>query len=69
MSWQAYVDDQLVGTQMVNKACIIGLNGGMWAQSAGFTVRRARRHCARLQCGRRFPSRPVDRDGESREEA
>ena len=42
MSWQAYVDDQLVGTQMVNKACIIGLNGGMWAQSAGFTVRRAR---------------------------
>jgi hypothetical protein len=42
MSWQSYVDDQLVGTQMVNKACIIGLNGGMWAQSAGFTVRRAR---------------------------
>ena len=39
MSWQAYVDDQLVGTQMVNKACIIGLNGGVWAQSAGFAVR------------------------------
>ena len=38
MSWQAYVDDQLVGTGMVNKACIIGLNGGVWAQSHGFAV-------------------------------
>jgi hypothetical protein len=38
MSWQAYVDDQLIATRQVNKACIIGLNGGMWAQSAGFAV-------------------------------
>ena len=38
MSWQGYVDQQLVGTGMVNKACIIGLNGGVWAQSAGFAV-------------------------------
>ena len=38
MSWQAYVDDQLIGTGMVNKACIIGLNGAVWAQSAGFTI-------------------------------
>jgi profilin len=38
MSWQAYVDDQLIATGQVNKACIIGLNGGMWAQSAGFAV-------------------------------
>jgi len=38
MSWQAYVDDQLLGTTHVNKACIIGLNGGVWAQSAGFAI-------------------------------
>ena len=41
MSWQGYVDYQLIGTGMVNKACIIGLNGAVWAQSAGFTVRHA----------------------------
>lgn len=38
MSWQGYVDQQLLGTGFVNKAAIIGLNGGIWAQSAGFAV-------------------------------
>jgi hypothetical protein len=38
MSWQGYVDQQLLGTGFVNKAAIIGLNGGVWAQSAGFAV-------------------------------
>jgi len=44
MSWQAFVDDhaddQLIATGMVmvNKSCIIGLDGGVWAQSAGFAV-------------------------------
>eukprot|EP00286_Rhodomonas_abbreviata_P020363 CAMPEP_0181306642 /NCGR_PEP_ID=MMETSP1101-20121128/10419_1 /TAXON_ID=46948 /ORGANISM="Rhodomonas abbreviata, Strain Caron Lab Isolate" /LENGTH=124 /DNA_ID=CAMNT_0023412733 /DNA_START=139 /DNA_END=513 /DNA_ORIENTATION=+ len=38
MSWQAYVDDQLIGTRKVNKAAIIGLDGNIWAQSAGFNL-------------------------------
>ncbi len=42
MSWRAFVDDhdddQLIATGMVNKSCIVGLDGGMWAQCAGFAV-------------------------------
>eukprot|EP00960_Hanusia_phi_P068123 766765-Hanusia_phi.AAC.4 len=44
MSWQAYVDDHLVGTKKVSHAAIIGLNGAVWASSANFKVRRHRRH-------------------------
>ena len=39
MSWQSYVDDQLVATKMVKHAVICGHDGNIWAQSAGFTVR------------------------------
>eukprot|EP01120_Amphizonella_sp_Union-15-10_P013149 TRINITY_DN607_c0_g1_i15.p1 TRINITY_DN607_c0_g1~~TRINITY_DN607_c0_g1_i15.p1 ORF type:complete len:127 (+),score=30.15 TRINITY_DN607_c0_g1_i15:114-494(+) len=38
MSWQAYVDSNLVGTGKVSKAAIIGHNGGTWATSSGFVV-------------------------------
>jgi len=38
MSWQGYVDTNLVGTGRVSKAAIIGLKGGVWATSSGFTV-------------------------------
>lgn len=39
MSWQTYVDSNLVGTGFVSKAGIYGLNGGgVWAASPGFTV-------------------------------
>ncbi|PFH49481.1 hypothetical protein AMATHDRAFT_63180 [Amanita thiersii Skay4041] len=38
MSWQAYVDTNLVGSGKVSKAAILGLKGGVWATSAGFTL-------------------------------
>lgn len=38
MSWQSYVDDQLMATKMVKHAVICGHDGNIWAQSAGFTV-------------------------------
>jgi len=38
MSWQEYVDTQLVGTGHVSKAAIIGLDGTQWAASSGFAV-------------------------------
>jgi len=38
MSWQAYVDQNLVGTGRIQQAAIIGLDGNTWATSAGFAV-------------------------------
>ncbi|PWN93403.1 putative PFY1-profilin [Acaromyces ingoldii] len=38
MSWQSYVDTNLVGTGNVTQAAIIGLKGGVWASSSGFTL-------------------------------
>ncbi|KAI0916192.1 hypothetical protein AcW1_009968 [Taiwanofungus camphoratus] len=38
MSWQAYVDTNLVGSGRVSKAAIIGLAGGVWASSPGYTL-------------------------------
>lgn len=38
MSWQEYVDNSLVGSGNVERACIIGLDGGVWATSAGFQL-------------------------------
>lgn len=38
MSWQAYVDTNLVGSKKVTQAAIIGLDGNAWAKSAGFNV-------------------------------
>ncbi|KAL0575300.1 profilin, required for normal timing of actin polymerization in response to thermal stress [Marasmius crinis-equi] len=38
MSWQAYVDTNLVGSGKVASAAILGLAGGVWAQSPGLTL-------------------------------
>ncbi|KAI0260756.1 profilin [Gloeopeniophorella convolvens] len=38
MSWQAYVDNNLVGSGRVQKAAIIGLQGGVWAASTGYSL-------------------------------
>jgi len=38
MSWQTYVDSNLIGTKQVTKAAIHGLDGVKWATSSGFTV-------------------------------
>ncbi|OCF34571.1 profilin [Kwoniella heveanensis CBS 569] len=38
MSWQAYVDDHLVGTGKVSKAAILGKQGGVWAASSGYNL-------------------------------
>ena len=42
MSWQEYVDEQLVDTGCVSSACIAGLDGVIWANQ-GLEVRFARR--------------------------
>lgn len=39
MSWQAYVDTNLVGTKKILKAAIYGHDGSLWATSQGFNVR------------------------------
>ena len=36
MSWQAYVDNNLVGTKNVSHAAIFGQDGGKWAISSSF---------------------------------
>ncbi|KAI9282711.1 profilin [Sporodiniella umbellata] len=38
MSWQTYVDNNLLQTGQVSQAAIYGLNGGVWATSAGFQL-------------------------------
>ncbi|KAF8962107.1 profilin [Flammula alnicola] len=38
MSWQTYVDTNLVGTGKIAKAAVLGLQGGVWASSPGFTI-------------------------------
>ena len=38
MSWQTYVDSNLVGSKSVSKAAIFGHDGSKWAASAGFNV-------------------------------
>ncbi|KAJ7489167.1 profilin [Mycena latifolia] len=38
MSWQAYVDTNLVGSGKISKAAILGKAGGVWAASAGYNL-------------------------------
>ncbi|KAI0059376.1 profilin [Artomyces pyxidatus] len=38
MSWQAYVDTNLVGSGKIAKASILGRAGGVWASSAGYSL-------------------------------
>jgi len=39
MSWQAYVDEQLVGTKNLSQGAIIGHDGNTWAASSGFGLK------------------------------
>jgi hypothetical protein len=38
MSWQDYVDKQLLASRCVSKAAIAGHDGNIWAKSEGFEV-------------------------------
>lgn len=38
MSWQSYVDNNLVATGKVSKGAIFGLDGSTWAITPGFEV-------------------------------
>ncbi|KAK9720931.1 profilin, required for normal timing of actin polymerization in response to thermal stress [Basidiobolus ranarum] len=38
MSWQAYVDQNLVGTGAITMAAIYGAQGGVWAASPNFAL-------------------------------
>ncbi|KIP11291.1 hypothetical protein PHLGIDRAFT_10763 [Phlebiopsis gigantea 11061_1 CR5-6] len=38
MSWQAYVDTNLVGSGKIKSAAILGRQGGVWATSSGFNL-------------------------------
>ncbi|KAF9449876.1 Profilin/allergen [Macrolepiota fuliginosa MF-IS2] len=38
MSWQVYVDSNLLGTGKIAKAAILGQKGGVWASSPGYTA-------------------------------
>jgi len=38
MSWQSYIDDQLLATKHVSQAVICGHDGNAWATSAGFAA-------------------------------
>jgi profilin len=38
MSWQAYVDNHLMGSQKLMHAAILDLDGSSWAKSPDFSV-------------------------------
>ncbi|KAK7023134.1 profilin [Favolaschia claudopus] len=38
MSWQSYVDTNLVASGKISRAAILGKQGGVWATSAGYTL-------------------------------
>ncbi|TPX34235.1 hypothetical protein SmJEL517_g03081 [Synchytrium microbalum] len=38
MSWQAYVDNSMVGTKSLSRGAIVGLNGGIWAISPNLKI-------------------------------
>jgi len=38
MSWQDYIDKQLLASKCVNRAVIAGQDGNIWAKSDGFEV-------------------------------
>ncbi|MEV0379731.1 profilin [Nonomuraea sp. NPDC050643] len=37
-SWQAYVEDNLLGSGKISKAAILGQQGSVWAASTGYTI-------------------------------
>ncbi|KAJ3038852.1 profilin, required for normal timing of actin polymerization in response to thermal stress [Rhizophlyctis rosea] len=38
MSWQSYVDTNLIGTGKIKEAAIHGLDGSLWATARGFNI-------------------------------
>ncbi|KAE8156911.1 profilin [Aspergillus tamarii] len=38
MSWQSYVDQNLLGTGKIARAAILGQQGGVWAHSNGYEL-------------------------------
>ena len=38
MSWQDYVDTQLVATGQIHEAALVGLDGSLWASTPGFAL-------------------------------
>lgn len=38
MSWQPYVDDQMVGTKNIKKGAIVGHDGSVWAITNGWSL-------------------------------
>jgi profilin len=49
MSWQDYVDNQLMASHCIKHATIAGLDGGIWAKSENFEV--AKEELAKLVQG------------------
>ena len=49
MSWQTYVDSNLIGTKKISSAVIVGLDGNTWAASKNFAVG-SNRLCWRRRC-------------------
>lgn len=50
MSWQDYVDKQLLASRCVTKAAIAGHDGNIWAKSEGFDVRTIYLHISTAFC-------------------
>lgn len=53
MSWQDYVDNQLLASQCVSSACIAGHDGGIWAKNENFNVSKGLKD-PNAMIGRRF---------------
>lgn len=51
MSWQDYVDKQLLASKCVTKAAIVGHDGHVWAKSDGFDVSKVMKNVPRAGLG------------------
>ncbi|CAG0881808.1 unnamed protein product [Darwinula stevensoni] len=49
MSWQDYIDKQLIGSKNISQAAIAGHDGNVWAKSDGFNV--SKEEIVRLMAG------------------
>ncbi|ORY14766.1 profilin [Clohesyomyces aquaticus] len=64
MSWQAYVDQSLVGSGYIDKAVICDVSGKtIWAASPGFTVSDAERQVIAESFGDKSPEKKVFEHG------
>ncbi|KAB8209763.1 profilin [Aspergillus parasiticus] len=44
MSWQSYVDNNLLGSGKISRAAILGQRGGVWASSPGYQLSTEEQH-------------------------